>query len=262
MNKKIKILISNDDGVHAPGISALANALKPLGEIVVVAPDGPRSGASAQITSQVPLRLTKMKEEVGCTWYRSTGTPADCVKLALNIIYKEEKPDLVVTGINHGRNDGICVIYSGTIGAAMEGCIAGIPSLAVSVNDHGDNAEMSYATAYTPKVARWMLQNPIPKETLLSLNLPKHQPKGLEVCPQAVGRFVNEFVESENAKGQKVYWLSGNQIKTKEEPNTDWDLLETGYATLTPIRIDMTDRSFLEELRNNTFNDLLAMEKE
>lgn len=260
MDKRIKILVSNDDGVHAPGITALTNALKPLGEIVVVAPDGPRSGASAQITSQIPLRITKMREEEGCTWYRSTGTPADCVKLALNILYTDQKPDLIVSGINHGRNDGICVIYSGTIGAAMEGCIAGIPALAVSVNDHGENAEMSYAAEYTPKVARWMLKNPIPQHTLLSLNLPKSQPKRIEICPQAVGRFVNEFVESENAKGQKVYWLSGKQVKTNNEPNTDWDLLEAGYATLTPIRIDMTDRSFLEELRKNPFNELLSTE--
>ena len=230
------ILISNDDGIHAPGIAALSTMLRTIGDVTVVAPEGARSGASSQITSSLPLKLTKMEEEEGYRVYRCTGTPADCVKLALNVLFSKEcRPDLVVTGINHGRNDGICVVYSGTVGAALEGCIAGIPSLAVSVNDHGDDAEMRYAVAYTNTLVRWMLSNKIPTHTMLSLNLPSTAPLG-------------------NGSGGRVYWMVGSQVKTEDEPNTDWDLLEEGYATLTPIRIDMTDRNFLPQL-HEAFRD-------
>ena len=190
-----------------------------------------------------------MQEEEGYRVYRCSGTPTDCVKLALNTLFSKEcRPDLVVSGINHGRNDGICVVYSGTVGAALEGCIAGIPALAVSVNDHGEDAEMRYAVEYTAPLVRWMLSNKIPTHTMLSLNLPTTAPLGLKVAPQAVGRFMDEFVEGTNGSGGRVYWMVGSQIKTEDEPNTDWDLLEEGYATLTPIRIDMTDREFLPHL--------------
>ena len=227
------ILISNDDGIHAPGIAALSTMLRTIGDVTVVAPEGARSGASSQITSSLPLKLTKMEEEEGYRVYRCTGTPADCVKLALNVLFSKEcRPDLVVTGINHGRNDGICVVYSGTVGAALEGCIA----------------EMRYAVAYTESLVRWMLSNKIPTHTMLSLNLPSTTPLGFKVAPQAVGRFRDEFLESTNGSGGRVYWMVGSQVKTEDEPNTDWDLLEEGYATLTPIRIDMTDRDFLPHL--------------
>lgn len=243
------ILISNDDGIHAPGIAALSAMLRTIGDVTVVAPDGPRSGTSSQISTSLPLKLTKMQEEEGYRVYRCSGTPADCVKLALNTLFSKEcRPDLVVSGINHGRNDGICVVYSGTVGAALEGCIAGIPALAVSVNDHGEDAEMRYAVEYTAPLVRWMLSNKIPTHTMLSLNLPTTAPLGLKVAPQAVGRFMDEFVEGTNGSGGRVYWMVGSQIKTEDEPNTDWDLLEEGYATLTPIRIDMTDREFLPHL--------------
>lgn len=257
MDRKLRILVSNDDGVNAPGIAALVGCLRSFGHVTVVAPDGPRSGASAQITTQLPLHLIKMYEDEGYARYRCTGTPVDCVKLALNTLFKEQSPDLVVTGINHGRNDGICVIYSGTLGAAMEGCISGIPALAVSVDDHGEQAEMRYAVQYTTQVIEWMLENPIPPYTLLSLNLPKQAPKGLRVAPQALGKFFNEIVENTNGFGAPVYWLSGKQKKTLDEFDTDLDLLEAGYATLTPIHIDMTDRIFIREMRESSLNGLL-----
>lgn len=242
-------LISNDDGIHAPGIAHLAELLRKMGDVTLVAPDGPRSGASSQITTTLPLKLIKMRDEEGYQVYRCSGTPADCVKLALNVLFpKNQHPDLVVTGINHGRNDGICVIYSGTVGAAIEGCIAGIPSLAISVNDHGEDAEMRYAIAYAEPIVRWMLHNELPLHTLLSLNLPIEKPLGLKIAPQAVGRFMDEFVHGTNASGNPVYWMAGKQTKTEDTPDTDFDFLEMGYATLTPIRIDMTDRATLAQL--------------
>ena len=244
-----KILISNDDGIHAPGLTTLIEALRPLGEVIAVAPDGPRSGASSSITSIVPLAIRQVIREQNFSLYRTTGTPTDCIKLALNVLPNDRLPDLVVAGINHGRNEGVCVLYSGTIGAALEATIAGIPSLAVSLNDHSEEANMHYAAGYARAVADWMLHNPTPIHTMLSLNLPLEEPKGMKVCKQAVGKFVNEYHESENGRGGRVYWMTGHQVKTVEDEATDFDFLGEGFATLTPIQIDMTNHSYLNELR-------------
>ncbi len=247
--KKLNILVSNDDGVNAPGINALAEMLQEFGHVTVVAPDSARSGASAQITTTLPLRLIKMAERENFLRYRCTGTPADCVKVALSTIFAEKKPDLIITGINHGRNDGICVIYSGTVGAALEGCIGGVPSLAVSISGHGEDTDLTYAVEYARSVVKWMSINQIPLHTMLNLNVPKGKPLGLRIAPQAVGKFTNEIVTSTNGAGQPVHWLSGSQEKTEEKPDTDLDFLEQGYATLTPLRLDMTDYSFLDSLQ-------------
>ena len=245
------ILVSNDDGIHAPGLAALIEALSPLGIVTAVAPDGPRSGASSSITSLVPLTIKQVNEGQNFSLYSTTGTPADCIKLALNVLFSEKLPDLVVTGINHGRNDGVCVLYSGTIGAALEATIAGIPALAVSVNDHGEDANMRFAAGYAHAIAEQMLHSHTPLHTMLSLNLPKEEPKGLKVCKQAVGKFVNEYSQSENGRGKKVYWMVGHQVKTVEDEATDLDFLQDGFATLTPIQIDLTNHGYLNELRTN-----------
>lgn len=243
------ILISNDDGIHATGMATLIEILKPLGHITVVAPDGPRSGASSSITSAIPLVATKMKDEPGLTYYRMTATPADCIKYALNLIFVEDKPDLVVTGINHGRNDAICVFYSGTIGAALEACIAGIPALAISLNDHDADADMSYAADFAYPIAKHLLQYKLPKHTMLSLNLPTHKPKGLKVCPQGITHFVDEYTPSDNGRGKTVYWMTGYQQKSNHEEHTDFDNLNEGYATLTPLKLDLTNRELLKEIQ-------------
>lgn len=255
-----QILISNDDGIHAKGMDALINALRPLGHITVVAPDGPRSGASSAITSATPLNAIKMKEEPGLTYYRMTATPADCVKYALNLIYVDEKPDLVVTGINHGRNDAICVFYSGTIGSAREACIAGIPALAVSLCDHEPDADMSYAAAYAYPIAKHLLHYRLPDYTMLSLNLPKGQPKGLKVCPQGITHFVEEYTGRDNGRGKTVYWMTGYQQKSNDEQNTDFDYLAEGYATLTPLKLDLTNRDLLKEI-DGEFTPLFESEE-
>ncbi len=249
MKKKVRILITNDDGVNAPGIKILAETLKEFGNVTIVAPDSARSGASSQITTTLPLQLLKMEESENFSRYRCTGTPVDCIKIALNQLFQEDKPNLIVSGINHGRNDGICVIYSGTVGAAIEGCVAGIPSLAISHFEHGENLDFTYSVSYAKSVILWMLSNSIPKHTLLNLNIPKEKPLGLRICPQGVGRFTNEIFVSTNGV-KPVFWLSGEQEKTENTPNTDFDLLSQGYATLTPLRIDLTDYNFLETFKN------------
>lgn len=243
-----RILISNDDGIHANGMACLTSALRSFADVTVVAPDGPRSGSSSAITSQYPLRLVCMHEEEHFHYYRTQGTPADCVKLALNVLFKDKAPDLIVAGINHGRNDGICVLYSGTVGAALEGCIAGIPSLALSLNDHSEEADLTHATGIGVQIVQWMLEHSIPRHTMLSVNIPQGKPQGLKVCRQAVGRFVEEYRPSLNGRGHEVFWMTGHQVKTIEDNETDFDWLEQGYATLTPLQIDLTDYTTLNAL--------------
>lgn len=245
-----KILISNDDGIHAKGMNMLIDALRPFADITVVAPDGPRSGASSSITTQVPLEPIKMREEPGLSYYRTMGTPADCVKLALNLLFQKEKPTLVVTGINHGRNDGICVIYSGTIGAAQEACIAGVPALAVSLNNHDAEADMTYAIEYACRIVRHILEEgwTLPPYAMLSLNIPNQKPKGLKVCPQAVTHFVEEYAARDNGRGKTVYWMTGYQEKSLPTRDTDFDYLSQGYATLTPLQLDLTHYELLDPI--------------
>lgn len=249
MSRDVHFLLSNDDGFRAPGIQELARALMPLGHVTIVGPDGPRSGFSSAITSTLPLRLKHRHSESGLDIYSTEGTPVDCVKLALGTCFADVPPTLVVSGINHGSNDGICVHYSGTVGAAREAAIAGVDALAVSLDDTHERPDFSHAIDYTLRVVRHVLEHGIPKGQLLSLNVPKHEPRGLRVCPQAVSRFVDEWMPSENARGHKVYWLQGYQaLPTLAEGNTDVELLRSGYATLTPLMLDQTDYTALHQL--------------
>ena len=243
----IEILVSNDDGFRAQGIRELAEALRPLGNVTIVAPDGPRSGASAAITSTLPIKLKLRHREEGYTVYSCTGTPVDCVKLAMNTVFKERKPDLLVTGVNHGNNAGICVIYSGTVGAAMEGCVCDVPALAVSLDDHSEICDMSHATAYAVHVSRMILKNGLPQDTMLSMNVPKGKPLGLKPCAVTDGRFVDEYMASEDARGNAVYWMTGRQIN-KGTIEGDLELMHAGYVTLFPIKLNMTSRRYLPVL--------------
>ena len=195
------ILISNDDGFRAAGIQELAEAMLPYGDVTIVAPDGPRSGFSGAITTTQPLRLKHRHTTGSLEVYSCEGTPVDCVKLALNTIFADTRPDLVLSGINHGSNEGICVSYSGTLGAAREGCIYGIPSLAVSLDDTAWHPDFTDSIDYTKKVVELMQQTKLPHQTMLSLNVPKDKPKGLKICPMTVGRFVEEFVNSQDGIG-------------------------------------------------------------
>lgn len=242
-------LLSNDDGFRAAGIQELAQALLPFGQVTIVAPDGPRSGFSGAITTTSPLRLKHRHSEGALAVYSCEGTPVDCVKLALNTLFADERPDLIISGINHGSNEGICVSYSGTIGAAREGCIYGLPALAVSLDDTAWHPDFSESIAYTLQVVRLFQQGlQLPPQTLLSLNVPKGQAKGLKVCPMTVGRFVEEFVHSQDGKGKAIHWLTGHQIPFEGEERGDWHDLRDGWATLTPLQLDVTNHSWLGQL--------------
>lgn len=250
-NKKPLILITNDDGVYAEGILSLIEAVKPLGEIVVLAPDGARSGMSSAITSYLPLRVSLLKKEENLTIYSCTGTPVDCVKLAINEILTK-KPDLVISGINHGSNAAICVIYSGTMGAALEGCIFGIPSFGISLADLSPDADFSEAAGYAWIIAEKILKEGLPDGVCLNVNVPgKSDIKGMKICTQTPGRWVSEFLKSKDASGKDVYWLTGifDNLTPDDENSDEW-ALGNGYVSIVPSKIDLTDYQIVEQLKH------------
>lgn len=250
-SKRPLILVSNDDGVFAKGLEELYTALRDLGDIVVIAPDGPRSGTSSAITTSVPIHYNLVHTEPGLTIYSCSGTPADCVKLALNEIVPV-LPDLVVAGINHGGNQGIAVNYSGTLGAAIEGTIFSIPSFAVSLMDGKQESDYLASCRFARSIARKILKEGLPKGVYLNVNVPNvSEVRGLRVCSQAEGRYVGEYVKQTTPTGRDVYWLSG-EIKLSEPINQNWDvqLLGNGYATLVPCNIDVTDYEFIQNIKH------------
>ncbi|MDR1632082.1 MAG: 5'/3'-nucleotidase SurE [Dysgonamonadaceae bacterium] len=250
-SKKPLILITNDDGVHALGINRLIEAIAPLGEVVVVAPDGPRSGMSSAITSMNPIRVSLLKDEKDLKIYACTGTPVDCVKIGIDRLLGR-KPDLLVSGINHGSNAAVAVIYSGTVGAALEGCIIGVPSLAVSLTNYSHHADFSEAAKFGKSVAEKVLKEGLPKGICLNLNVPDiPKVKGLKVGSQTAGRWTKEFEEMKDPSGKSVYWLTGEFFNEEpgNENNDEW-ALANGYAALVPLHIDMTAYHFIEKIRN------------
>lgn len=246
------ILVTNDDGVQAKGINELIECLRDLGDLVVFAPDGPRSGMSSAITSTMPLRYKLLKEEEGLAVYSCTGTPADCVKLAVHEIL-DRQPDLLVSGINHGGNMAIAVNYSGTIGAAIEGCIFDIPSIGVSLLNHSADADFTEACRTGRMVARRVLKEGLPKGTYLNLNVPDiPQVKGIKVCRQADGKWVREFMRAETPLGDPVFWLTGDfENRVPIHPDNDTLALDSGYASLVPCKIDVTDYDYFTQLKKD-----------
>jgi 5'-nucleotidase len=250
IKKKPLIFVTNDDGVLASGINQLVEGIRSLGEIVVIAPDRARSGMSSAITSSDPIRLNLVKKEDDLTLYSCSGTPVDCVKLGLNEVLNR-KPDLLLAGINHGSNAAVCVVYSGTIGATIEGCICDIPSLGVSLCDHSPEADFTQAVKYSRIVAEKVLEKGLPKGVCFNLNIPKGEDiKGLKTCSQTKGYWAKEFQISQDPMGKTVYWLTGQFIN--EEPDNKYSdewALNHGYAALVPLQIDMTAYRFLEEIK-------------
>ncbi len=248
-HEKPLILLTNDDGVDAKGLKELVACLRDLGDIVVFAPDGPRSGMACAITSILPIRYQKVSEEPGLTVYSCTGTPVDCIKLSINEVL-DRKPDLLVSGINHGGNYAICVQYSGTMGAAAEGCVFDVPSLGVSLLDHHHDADFEESGRLARLVARRILKEGLPHGIYLNLNVPNMRDvKGIKVCRQADGKWTNEYKRSENATGDPVFWLSGAFVEKKPiQTDNDTLALDSGYASLVPCKIDVTDYEFMNHL--------------
>lgn len=241
------LLVSNDDGFRSEGIIALAEALRPLGSVYVVAPDRERSAAGHSLTLTQPLRV----EKVGYRIYAVDGTPTDCVNLAVNGILRKKKIDLLVSGINKGANLGDDITYSGTVSAAMEGTLLGIPSIAVSLVSR-NHFRFDAAAAFTLKLARKVLRQRIPEDTLLNVNipnLPMKELRGVRITRQGKRIYGEAVVEKRDPRGRKYYWIGGDTLRKQEIPGSDLDAVEQNYISITPIHLDMTHYSSLRSLR-------------
>jgi 5'-nucleotidase len=235
------ILVVNDDGVTAPGIKCLMDAMKELGRVVVVAPDSPQSGMGHAITVGKPLRLDRVDVYPEIEMYSCSGTPVDCVKLAVNKIFKGKKPDLCVSGINHGLNNSINVLYSGTMSAAVEGAIESIPSIGFSLDDYTLQADFSHCIKYVKEIAAQVLKNGLPAGTLLNVNFPAGPHiKGIKIARQANAKWAEEFDERMDPHKRPYYWLTGVFQSNDGGEDTDVWALEHGYASLVPVQFDMT----------------------
>ena len=221
--KRPVILITNDDGISAPGIQNLVEAVKDLGKIIVVAPDKPQSGMGHAITIGHPLRLHKVNLFEGIEAYTCTGTPVDCVKLAVDKIL-HRKPDLCLSGINHGANHSINVIYSGTMSAAVEASIESIPSAGFSLLDYNIEADFEGARKYTRMIVKMMLATKLDKHTILNVNIPSLPPellKGIMICRQAYAKYEEDFIERTDPHGRKYYWLTGEFVNFDKGEDTE-----------------------------------------
>ncbi len=237
------ILITNDDGMFAPGIHKLVEIARELGEVVVVAPNSPQSAKGHAVTLSDPIRLNKVDAFGGIEAYECSGTPVDCVKLAKNILLKDRVIDLCVSGINHGSNASINILYSGTMSAAMEASIEGIDSIGFSLEDYSMDADFNPAAPWITSIMQYVLQNGLKDCNLLNVNIPhpKLGPiKGMKVCLQGEGRWVEEFVEGEDPRGQKFYWLTGKFASSDTREEADISALQQGYISIVPSHHDLT----------------------
>ena len=248
-NKRPLILVSNDDGIMAKGISELVKFLRTLGEIVVMAPDAPRSGSASALTVTQPVHYKLVKQEVGVTVYKCSGTPTDCIKLAWNTVL-DRKPDLVVGGINHGDNSATNVHYSGPMGVVIEGCLKGVPSIGFSLCNHDMGADFEAAGPYIRKIAAMVLEKGLPPLTCLNVNFPDTPDiKGIKVCEQAKGCWTNEWEVCPRQNDRNYFWLTGEFVdhEPENEKNDHW-ALANGYVAITPTKVDLTAYDFIDEL--------------
>lgn len=245
------ILVTNDDGVSAPGIKNLVEAVKEFGKIVVVAPDKPQSGMGHAITIGQPLRLQKVEplfDKVE-TW-SCTGTPVDCVKLAVDKVLRR-KPDLCLSGINHGANHSINVIYSGTMSAALEASIESIPSAGFSLLDTSIDADFTGAREYVKLLVKKMLSTDFDKHTVLNVNIPAVAPellKGFKICKQAYAKYEEDFIERDDPHGRKYYWLTGQFVNFDNDKDTDVWALDNNFVSVVPVQFDLTNYTLKTKL--------------
>lgn len=252
-NTKPLILVCNDDGITAPGIRKLIEVMNELGDVVVIAPDSPQSGKGHGITIDGILRCDPFKTNDGPQKeYACSGTPVDCVKLAVNVIL-ERKPDLVVSGINHGSNSSINVIYSGTMSAAVEGSLENIPSIGFSLEDFSWEADFDPAVPYIKKVAQKVLEHGLPWGQCLNVNIPKYDGtpyKGVKVCRQARANWEEEFDSREDPRKRNYYWLTGKFVNYDKGEDTDVWALQNYYISVVPVDSDITAHNLMSDLNN------------
>ena len=257
MNKPL-ILVTNDDGISAAGIRTLISIMSEIGDVVVVAPDKPQSAMGHAITINNTLYLNKMSaDDSSIIEYNCSGTPVDCVKLAVNEIL-HRKPDLCVSGINHGSNSSINVIYSGTMSAAVEAGIEGIPAIGFSLLDYDWNADFSQIKSYVKKITMEVLKNKLPNGVVLNVNLPKlkeNEIKGIKICRQAKALWMEKFDKRKTPQGKDYYWLTGEFVNEDKGEDTDEWALEHGYVSVVPVQFDMTAHHAIQQLNSWNLNE-------
>jgi 5'-nucleotidase len=251
MSKRPLILVTNDDGITAPGIRMLIAVMNEIGDVVVVAPDSPQSGMGHAVTIDDTLYCNEIKVDDGPQIeYKSSGTPADCVKLAVSEIL-DRRPDLCVSGINHGSNSSINVIYSGTMSAAVEAGVEGIPAIGFSLLDYSWNANFEPLKKYIKQVAISVLENGLPDGVVLNVNFPKNETfKGIKVCRQARANWVEEFDKRINPQGRVYYWLTGKFTNMDKGEDTDEWALANNYISVVPVQFDLTAHHFIHKLNS------------
>ncbi len=253
MSKKPLILVTNDDGITAPGIRALISVMNEIGDVVVIAPDSPQSGMGHAITINSTLECNKITIDSGPQIeYSCSGTPADCVKLGINEIL-QRKPDLCVSGVNHGSNSSINVIYSGTMSAAIEASIEGVPAIGFSLLDYNWDAEFSHIKEYIKNITLNTLQEGLPKGITLNVNFPKlshDKIKGIKICKQADTYWIEKFDKRKNPQGKEYYWLTGEFVNKDQSEDSDEFALLNGYISIVPVKHDLTDYESINKIQS------------
>ena len=248
------ILVTNDDGITSRGIRKLVELMSSIGEVVVVAPDSPQSGMGHAITVGDTLRIRKNDLFEGIQAYECSGTPADCVKLAKHYVLKDRKPDLVVSGINHGSNSSISVLYSGTMSAAIEAAIEGLPSIGYSLCDYDPNADMSHLDEYILRIAKETLQKGIQEGVALNVNFPTKQRekiKGIKICRQANANWEEDFDERNDPYGRPYFWMVGNFVNHDKGEDNDESALANNYVSIVPCQFDLTAYSAIRQINED-----------
>ena len=255
MEKEIKralILISNDDGWQAKGINELIDMLRHLGDIIVCAPDGPRSGQACAFSATTPLMLTQRHQEEGIEIWSCNGTPVDCVKLALAEVCPR-RPDIVIGGINHGDNASVNTHYSGTMGVTMEGCMKYLPSVAFSLCDYRADADFAPLRPYIVDITRRVLESGLPHGICLNVNFPltaDNSYKGVKICRMSFGSWYNETMKYHHPRGYDYWWMVGHYRNDEPEAtDTDRWALDHGYVAITPTKMDVTAHEYIEEFK-------------
>ena len=257
MTKRPLILVTNDDGINAPGLRTLISIMNTIGDVVVVAPDSPQSGMGHAITVDSTLYVQELNSEGPQIEYSCSGTPADCVKLAIRELL-DRKPDLCVSGINHGSNSSINVIYSGTMSAALEAGIEGIPAVGFSLLNYKWLASFDACPEFVKTIAKNVLNHGLPNGIVLNVNIPdidKEDIKGIKICKQAKGNWVEAFDKRKNPSGRDYYWLSGKFVNLDQGKDTDEWALENGYVSMVPVQFDLTAYHFIKKLSHWNLNN-------
>jgi len=250
--QKPVILVTNDDGYYAPGIRKLISIMRKIGKVVVVASDQAMSGMGHAITIKTPLRLKTVCKEPDYEEYICNGTPVDCIKLGEQVVLKG-KPDLVVSGINHGSNASINVIYSGTMAAVLEACIDGIPAIGFSLNDYSHDADFSHVDSFVEKISLKVLEQGLPEGVCLNVNLPVKSAEpvqGIRVSRQAHARWVEEFDSRHDPRGAEYHWLTGRFENDDKSTDTDQYALENNFVSVVPVHYDLTAYKYIEMVQS------------